>query len=85
VGLSKFWFFIAQWPAGMTAFGQAAIGAVLIVPLGWLVEWFTGFPAALVMMSAFTAMPNFRGALKTLVTTAAAPINAQVDRGLESL
>ena len=85
IGLSKLWFFFTGWPAGMTSFAQAAIGSVLIVPLGWGIEWFTGFPAALVMMSAFTAMPNFRAALKSLVTTAAAPLNNEIDLGLSRL
>lgn len=82
VGMSNLYFFYAAWPAGMSAVGQAVVGSLAIVPLGWTAEFLTGFPAVVVMMSAFTAMPTFRAALKSIVLGIANPINSRIDSNL---
>ena len=82
VAMSNLYFFYAAWPAGMSAGAQALVGSLAIVPLGWAAEALTGFPAVVVMMSAFTAMPTFRAALKTIVLGIASPINSRLDSQL---
>lgn len=79
VGVSSLYFVYAGWPGASSAVALAVIGSLAIVPLGWLVELVTGLPAAVVMMAAFTAMPNYRAALKTIVLGIATPINSRLD------
>lgn len=79
VGLTSLYGFYGAWSPAMSAVIQAAVGSVAIVPLGWAAEFLTGFPAAVVMMAAFTAMPNYRAALKSIVLGVAGPINSRVD------
>lgn len=79
VGVSSLWFVYSGWSGPSSAVALASIGSLTIVPLGWLVELVTGLPAAVVMMAAFTAMPNFRAALKSIVLGIANPINSRLD------
>lgn len=92
LGLFAAWaVFVSQWSTTKTAFVGSVLGTLLISLAGWVVSYFIGqtlipswdLTPAVVMLSAFTAMPNYRGMLKSLVEYLSAPINTEIDALLE--
>lgn len=82
VALFNFWAIMKRWSAWQTAAGGALVGTAVLAALAVGASYISGLEQMVIMLSGFTAMPNYRGALKVLVLDVATPINTAVDSKL---
>ncbi len=82
VGLSSLYFLFQKYSAWQTAVISATIGTFVLSAGAFAIASFVDLEQIVIMLSAFTAMPNYRSSLKTIVLDLTAPVNKFVDSNL---
>lgn len=83
VGLAEIYMSIyKKWSTWSVAVASSVIGTLVLSAGAFGISMLVDLEQIVIMLSAFTAMPNYRGALKTVVLDLASPINTFVDSKL---